>query len=356
LILLDVMMPGLDGLEVCRRIRQDPEIGRIPIIIVTTLAGHDWRLKALEAGADAFLTKPCQREELRARVRTIARLDRFRSIIEQQRALQDMNAHLEELVQARTNELEEANALLMSYASFVSHDLRTPLTVIKGYLGLIHEGAVSLDASAAPLIEQAYKASMIMQEMLENILQLARDENAGTYTGPQPATDPTPIVQRLAVHLCSLNPRARPRFEIASLPALGVSPIVIERVFYNIIGNALKFSEGLEPVIEIGGRLDPEGPVVFVRDHGVGFDERDADKLFQEFSRLPTARRRTGFGLGLSLVSRLIRMHGGRIWAKGALGEGATFYVQFPRPEEQASEHAAAGLEDSSRMPEAPRA
>jgi signal transduction histidine kinase len=441
LILLDVMMPELDGFEVTRRIRVDPEIGRIPIMLITALDDERSRLEGLRAGADDFLTKPCRREEIRARVRTVVSLNRFRSIAEQRtrfeqlfqlapggiilvdahgkvvaanaradvhrvgepyfapfssassttlraafadawhtrsrracevrlgsgeterilhahavvvpeagrqlmmlsfhdvtaqvrarEAVEKMNSELEEIVRARTRQLEESNGLLMSYASFVSHDLRSPLTVMKGYLSMIEEGIVPL-AEAAPLIGHAFKATVVMQEMIQNILQLAQDEHTGSGAEKSDDVDPTPVVRKLASRMREIFPTPVPRFDIADLPRVGVSAVLVERVFYNLLANALKFSAQREhPRVEVGSLASAEGPVIFVRDNGVGFDARDADKLFREFSRLSTGAGTDGLGLGLSLVSRLLRAHGGRIWAESAVGEGATFFLLFPPP------------------------
>jgi signal transduction histidine kinase len=445
-ILLDVMMPEIDGFTVCREIRRDPVIGHVHIIIVTALHDNESRLEGLRAGADDFLTKPCSRDEIRARLRTIAKLNRFRTIAEQRarfqrlyelapfgfvltdelgkvitanpcaegllggpdlpplpgqliearfdasyaaviretiagaldgstpphhdigrgprerfriiritaaavpddgacramllfrdvtdevqarQAIERMNRELDELVRARTQQLEQANGLLMSYASFVSHDLRSPLAVMKGYLSLLHEGAVPL-AEAAPMIGDAYNAAVMMEELIQNILQLARDEHEGASAAPFPAIDPSPIVTRVWSHIASLVPHPARRFSVAGLGPVAGNALLIERVFYNLLLNAAKFSaHRADPVIEVGVIATASGPAIFVRDNGVGFDARDADKLFGEFSQLASSPRSEGLGLGLSLVARLIRAHGGRLWAEGQRDAGATFYVQF---------------------------
>jgi hypothetical protein len=447
LILLDVMMPVMDGFAVCRRVRQDPVIGRVPIILITALHDEESRLEGLRAGADDFLTKPCANEELRARVRTVASLNRFRAIAEQsarfqqlfeltpaaivlvdehgvisaansgaktllglgaggtesvyvrfddaaghalretvtaactgacpspielrrrvaeqelvmqvravavreastlrvmlilddittevraREALLTLNTELDAKVRARTRQLEDANNLLMSYAGFVSHDLRSPLAVMKGYLSLLREGVVPVGADAAPMIEQAYNASVMMEDLVRNILQLAKDEHQGQSSATREPVDPRPVIGRLITHLRQLHREPAPTFLVGELPLVGVSAVMVERVFYNLLSNALKFSaHTAAPRIEIGAAPSADGPVLFVRDNGVGFDARDADKLFREFSQLPNAKEGDGFGLGLSLVARMLRAHGGRIWAEGETGSGATFYVQFPAP------------------------
>jgi hypothetical protein len=450
LVLLDVMMPDLDGFTVCRTIRQDPVIGRIPIILITALDDDASRLEGLRAGADEFVAKPCRRAELIARVRTIANLNRFRIISEQRARLAQLyevtpaaillvddagairsanrwaaallnpgatgglegtavagwfdpaggrsvqaaieavlagrahepgevrahpgsdervmhmraaavpegdhnvallvfddvtdevrareavtrtNADLEQNVRARTAQLEEANTLLMSYASFVSHELRSPLTVVKGYLALIEEGAVAVSAEAAELVRQAMAAAQSMEDSIQNILQLARDAHAGHRNRPSAPVDPTPTVQRLVGHLASSLPGQRTRFDVGRLPPVRASAVVLERVFYNLLANAAKYSAAAaEPAVEVGAMAHADGPVLYVRDNGIGFCPQEGRKLFREFSRLTTAANTDGLGLGLSFVGRLISAHGGRIWAEGRPGSGATFFVQFPEP------------------------
>jgi PAS domain S-box-containing protein len=448
LILLDVMMPELDGFEVCRRLRADPELSRIPIIVVTALDDEHSRIEALRSGADDFVTKPCRRDEVRARVRTVVSLNRFRIIAEQRarfqqlfelspsaivladahgrvirvnpqaerlfataggrlaagaelaacfrsgdarrvrevivdtiagattsprevklgrgeaaralwlrgapvpegdqrlallvfdditaevrarRDLQTLNDRLEELVQERTQELREANGLLVSYASFVSHDLRSPLAVAKGYLSMLQERVIPMTTEAAPLVAKAYSATIMMQEMIDNILNLAREENLAGRDRPPVPLDPGPIVTRVWNQLSEIHGGTDCRFVLGRLPVLDVSPIVIERVFYNLLQNALKYSvQAPQPNVEVGAVGDANQPTIFVRDNGVGFDSRDAEKLFREFVRLDTAEATEGFGIGLSLVARLVRLSGGKIWAESARGKGATFFVRFP--------------------------
>ncbi len=443
-VLLDVMMPEMDGYTVCRRLRADPAVGSVPIIMVTALHDSASRLEGLRAGADDFVTKPCSRDEMRARVRTIVSLNRFRSIAEEKarferlyevapigivltdaagvvvaanpraekllrladgtalvgdvlprrlgqaapivagviecalegepmppqavrfdgatasvvriratavpdsgnrramlifsdataeararEALEKLNADLDNLVRARTRQLEEANGLLMSYASFVSHDLRSPLTVVKGYLSMLNDGVVPL-ADGASLVDRAYKATLVMQELVQNILQLAQDEHDGTHADGAEPTDPTPVVGRVWSHVQGMYPQASPEFTVEPLPKVEASPLLIERVFFNLLTNAVKYSSGRDkPSIRVGATMTPEGPALFVQDNGIGFSERDADRLFQEFSRISEPPQGDGFGLGLSLVARLVRAHGGKVWAEGRAGEGATFHVQF---------------------------
>jgi len=253
--------------------------------------------------------------------------------VQARRALTQLNADLEKTVRARTAQLEEANTLLMSYASFVSHELRSPLTVIQGYLAMMEEGVVPITAEASPLVRQAMSAGRLMEESITNILQLARDAHAGHARRPEGAVDPAPLVGRLIEHLRSAAQNRQTRFVVGDLAPIGASAVVLERVLYNLLMNAVKYSATqAAPCVEIGMTMRDGDRVLFVRDNGVGFDPGESDQLFREFSRLSTAARTEGLGLGLSFVSRLVSAHGGRIWAEGQLGSGATFYVQFPEP------------------------
>lgn len=444
LILLDVMMPGMDGFSVCRRIRATPEISRVPIIMVTALDDDESRLTGLRAGADDFLTKPCRCDEMRARVRTIVMLNRFRESAEQrarfehlfqlapdmivlldaagliaagneaaQKAqlvaggrldqvfgpaagetlgelvsalrigpspaarevrlrvagdervfsvrgtsvpegdarlvllmfdditdrvrareeLERLNQSLEAQVRARTQQLEEANRLLLSYAGFVSHDLRTPLALVKGYLSFVLSGAAKDGAGTQEMLRRSFSAALSMQEMTDNILSLAQAVHDGSAQFTPTNTDPTPVISKLISRMQEIGENPPARFQLEPLPRVGVNGVVVERVFYNLIVNAIKYSAGQpEPRIEIFSVPSSPRPVLAVRDNGIGFDARDRASLFTEFSRLPNAAKTDGWGLGLALVARIVRAHGGRIWAESKAGQGATFFVELPPP------------------------
>jgi signal transduction histidine kinase len=171
---------------------------------------------------------------------TMLVIDNITAEVRAREAMAQMNEQLEKQVQARTRQLEDANALLMSYAAFVSHDLRSPLTVVKGYLSLLDDGVIPLDAGAGPAIKRAYSASMMMQEMVDNILQLARDEHEGTRGDETFSVDPFPVMRRLASRMRELFAEPRPEIIITALPWVGVSAVFLERVFYNLMTNALK--------------------------------------------------------------------------------------------------------------------
>ena len=412
LVLLDVMMPGMDGFQVCRRLRADPVLGSVPILLVTALSDHASRLAGIEAGADDFISKPCSLEELRARVRVIARLNRFRATelfgpldpaplkgrslfaglpggtisqiadlvarasldepgppgctqisvparegerifnvratrfeahgdplvllvlndvtaeVRAKEKLLVLNEQLDGLVRERTAQLETANELLLSYTAFVSHDLRSPLSVVRGYLSML-ESHGQLPPDAAQLVQGAGVASEMMEGMVANILAMASDEHHGRVAPV--AIDPRPILEKLAWKISSVLPKPRPRIVVGAVPRVYAAAPLVERVFYNLLANAAKYAaKDREALIEIGSTPTATGTAIHVRDNGIGFSPEQAEHIFGAFSRLPDAEHHEGLGLGLALVSRLIGAHQGKIWAEGRPGEGATFYVEFP--------------------------
>ena len=196
---------------------------------------------------------------------------------------------------------------------------------------MIEEGLVPINAEAAPMISRAGKAAAMMDQMVVNILKLAREEHEGSTKAHSPAVDPTPVVDRLLTHFRGIAQNPNTTWIVGDLPRVQVSTAVLERVFYNLLANAQKYSAAsTAPRIEIGARLSAAHTVLFVRDNGIGFDSREAERLFRDFSRLSTAEKTDGLGLGLSLVARLVRSNGGRIWAEGEASVGATFFVEIP--------------------------
>lgn len=462
LVLLDVMMPGMDGYAVCRAIRADARIAAVPVVMVTALNDRDSRLAGIEAGADDFISKPVYAEELRARVRTITRLNRYRVIADQRARLErllelapsaimvaradgevvsanrraeeffacfgggplsgrqlgeglpsrdawrlldlvaavaradggsealgvkdlrlrgpsservldvsarrleerpeplallsfhdvtaevrarenaeSINRRLDTMVRERTRRLEEANQVLASYSVFVAHDLRSPLSAVKGYVTLLLGEVWPLPREVRECLRQTELAIKMIDEMVTDTLTLAgaRDQaEAGARR-----VRPRQVLERLCARLVGLKPPPRPQIVIHDLPEVAGSALLVERIFFNLLTNALKYSAARPaPCIEIGSVDTADGPAIYVRDNGVGFPESEAAALFTKFTRLSTAEGHDGLGIGLSLVARLVHAHHGRIWAESRPGEGATFYVFLPAPDPVASPLAAA--------------
>ncbi len=249
-------------------------------------------------------------------------------IIEQ---LRRHEAELEQRVAARTAELETANRELEAFSYSVSHDLRAPLRAIEGFAKIFAEDyGDTLDPEARRLLD-------VIQENARNMAQLINDLLDFSRVGRRPihrsAVDMTALARDVFHDLASAAERRNIRFTLHPLPAVYADPVLMQRVWANLIGNALKFSRDRNPPeIEIGARVENENTVYYITDNGVGFDMRYADKLFQVFQRLHRSDEFEGTGIGLSIVERVISRHGGRVWAVGEIDRGATFFFTVPDP------------------------
>jgi signal transduction histidine kinase len=246
--------------------------------------------------------------------------------------IQEQNAMLEQRVRERTAELEAANDELEAFCSSAAHDLRTPLRAITGFTDvLLDERATQLSLEAKRYVGSIRAGSAQMSQLIEDLLSFSR-------VGRQDLARRPVNLELLCRNLVGeLEPETRTRaveFEIASLPEAFADPALLRVVFVNLLSNALKYSRGRSPaVIRVGrDQDDDEGrSVIFVRDNGVGFDMKDAGKLFGVFQRLHHAREFEGTGVGLATVRRIIERHGGRIWAEAAPDSGATFFFALPK-------------------------
>jgi signal transduction histidine kinase len=243
-----------------------------------------------------------------------------------QAELQQLNASLEDRVQQRTAELRDLVAGLESFNRSVSHDLRGPLGGIAGVSrlaadALAHGDTVTADRLCRAITAQAESS----QRLVEALLVLARMEDAQVARQPVALGELVDeVVQQLRLSEPAL---AQPAVAIEPLPVVQADPMLVRQVFANLIGNALKFSRSAAaPRVEVGAQLREDGSaVLYVRDNGVGFDPSQLHRLFQPFERLHGGRF-PGHGVGLSIVRRVVERHGGRVWAEGAAGQGATFY------------------------------
>ena len=227
--------------------------------------------------------------------------------------------------------LEAANKELEAFSYSVSHDLRAPLRHIDGYASLLAKAAsISLDDKAKRYLQTISESATRMGQLIDDLLVFSRMGRQEMLRGTVNLNQLIAALRHDLRH--DLQDRAI-SWTIAQLPEVTGDAAMLRQVFMNLMTNAIKFT-GTRPqaTIEIGS-LDngPDEAVLFVRDNGVGFDMRYANKLFGVFQRLHRADEFEGTGIGLANVRRIIHRHGGKTWAEGALGEGATFYVSLPR-------------------------
>ncbi len=231
---------------------------------------------------------------------------------------------VEETLQRYAARLEAANAELDAFTYSVSHDLRAPLRAMDGYAGALLEdyGAV-LDEQGQRFLRVIRDSATQMGRLIDALLTFARLGRQQLATAP---IDMTALAEAAVADLRG-NHAAEPlEVSVQPLPPTTGDSSLLRQVFANLIGNAFKFTRGqTDPRVEIGARAEGADTVYYVKDNGVGFDQRYADKLFKVFSRLHRVEEFEGSGVGLALVHRIVQRHGGRVWAEGQVNAGATF-------------------------------
>ncbi|HEX7005381.1 MAG TPA: ATP-binding protein [Trueperaceae bacterium] len=246
-------------------------------------------------------------------------------LAESQRALSELNQDLEARVEERTSELLHLNRELESFSNSIAHDLRTPLRGIAGYSQLLlDEYADRLDESAVRYLRRVQTNTWHMGELIDALLtlsQLVRGEMSSEVV------DLSAIAAEAAKELKAREPERLVVFDISPGLVVRGDPVLLRTLIAHLLENAWKFSMGVSPAaIRVGRNSGPEGAAYFVSDNGAGFDPEYSEKLFVPFQRLHSPGEFEGRGVGLATVERIVKRHGGTVWAEGAVGKGATFF------------------------------
>jgi PAS domain S-box-containing protein len=261
----------------------------------------------------------------------------FRDITQKKAAeleILKLNESLEERIVQRTAQLEASNHELEAFSYSVSHDLRSPLRHIASYSRiLVSDFGPVMPLEARGHLEHIESAVSRMGLLIDALLKMAVLHKRSLRLVH---SELNPVVDEV---IAMLGPEFQGRaveWRIAKLPALTCDPVLMAQVFQNLIGNALKYSRGRAPaVIEVGSiELPDKPPIIFVRDNGAGFNMEYAEKLFGVFQRFHSQSEFEGTGVGLATVHRIIRKHGGMIWAEAESDHGATFYFSLQMTEQ----------------------
>ena len=262
-----------------------------------------------------------------------------RDVTERKRVEQELSVyrqHLEELVAARTAEiltankhLESANRELETFAYSVSHDLRTPLRAVDGFSRILQEEyAPKLDTEGQRIVMVVRESTKRMAQMIDDILAFSR---AGRQEIAPGAIDMEELVRAALQDLEPVLAGRNVKVDVKPLPPSHGDAPMIQRLWTNLLDNAIKFTRPKpQGVIEVGAQLGKGEIVYYVKDNGVGFDMTYVGKLFGVFQRLHGQSEFPGTGIGLAIVKRIVARHGGRVWAEGKVGEGATIYFALP--------------------------
>jgi len=327
LILLDVMMPGIDGFEVCRRLKEDEKTRMIPVVMVTVLAEKEYQIRAMEAGADDFLSKPVDQTELRVRVKSLLRIKSYHDdLVESHRELTEKNEKLQELERIKEGLIH-----------MIIHDLNNPLMAISGNLELFLEEKQDFSESQFQKIEKCLQYCRDLKNLIQSLLDIHILEEGHLELNKE-VTDMTELtdsvlelfVQKTEAKQISLSfPRP------GDIPSVKVDRQLTKRVGANLLNNAIRHTPKGGKVEVIINHLPDNKNICFsVRDNGIGLAPEYHRKVFDKFEQVELKKEGVmvgDSGLGLAFCKTAVEAHGGKIWVESeGEGKGCTFSFVIP--------------------------
>ncbi len=303
LILLDVMMPGIDGFETCRRLKKNPSSREIPVIFMTALADTLDKVKGFKIGAVDYITKPIQQQEVLARINTHVTIYKLRQ------------------------QLEAKNKELEAFSYTVAHDLKNPIHDLISMSDLLKTVySDDLNIQGKECLEHILKSSYKMVDIINALLLLA---NVSTQGVNLTTVDMKEVIYRAEQRLATMIEQYNAKIIIHdNFPTIISYEPWLEEVWVNYLTNAIKYG-GAAPCVEIGASQEAEKICFWIRDNGLGLDKQAMTKLFTPFTRLHQASVEEGHGLGLSIVQRIIEKLGGEVGVESELGKGSRFYFRL---------------------------
>ncbi|MCS3797429.1 ATP-binding protein [Niastella sp. OAS944] len=339
LVLSDIMMPVMDGIELLKEIKENKATVHIPVILLTARAGEESRIVGWETGADDYLTKPFSSKELIARISSQIKTHQIRTdalvdVAEQKKyakQLEDMN-----------RELEKMNEELTSFAYVSSHDLQEPLRKIQMFSKRILEKEFnSLSDEGKGFFQRMDNAANRMQLLINDLLTYSRTNTSQKHFEKANLGN---LVMDVKQELYERITSTGAVIACETLPELAVIPFQIKQLFTNLIANSIKFARpGVKPYIQVGSSQVDGSALDFVNvnkdkkywhitvtDNGAGFDPRYNEQIFGLFQRLHGRRDYEGTGIGLAIAKKVVENHNGFITAEGRENEGATIHIYLP--------------------------
>jgi two-component system sensor histidine kinase/response regulator len=334
-ILLDVKMPEMDGFETAELIRQRDKSRHTPILFLT--AGDSTQTQAVRGyavGAVDYLVKPVVPEFVRSKVAVFVELAKKNELLRRQaKLLAESEQAALELAETRAElvrDLEHKNRELESFSYAVSHDLRAPLRRIDSFSRAVLESQGDrLDEAGQRFLSRVREASRHMSQLIDDVLHLSRVTRADLR---DQEVDLSSVAGLILTRLQESQPERKLDAKVRPGVVVTGDSQLLKIAMENLLENAWKFTaKEPESRIEFGMMQAGGEATYFVRDNGAGFDMTYTDRLFGPFQRLHPQGEFPGNGIGLATVQRIIHRHGGRVWAEGLVGQGATFYFTMGR-------------------------
>jgi len=325
LILLDVMMPGIDGFEICRRLKGNERTRAIPVIFMTALADTTDKLAGFAAGAVDYITKPLNGAEVLARIESHLALYALR------RQLAAQNAQLQQEIAVRAEmqaALQRSNTEFEQLAYVASHDMQEPLRKIASYLQLLSQRYQGqLDADADEFIGYAVDGAKRMQALINDLLAFSR---VGTKAKPIAPTDCNVIVRTALADLQFAIEDSGARVDVDDLPMVMGDATQLSQLFRNLLSNAIKFHRDEPPVVRVSTERTGASWRFTVSDNGIGIAPEYFERIFVIFQRLHGRSQYAGTGIGLAICKKIVERHGGQIEVRSIEGQGSTFTFTLP--------------------------
>ncbi|MEG3847885.1 ATP-binding protein [Microcoleus sp. herbarium19] len=370
LILLDIMMPEMNGYEVCQHLKSEPKTREIPVIFISAKDEVFDKVNAFAVGAVDYISKPFQFEEVLARIESHLTLRNLQKQLKEQnvllqeeissrlavekilyeknqilqqeisnrraveQALQEQNLLLQQEISNRqraesallksNQELARSNAELEQFAYVASHDLQAPLATIASYAQLLEKRYKDqLDSQAIKFIGNIVHGCTRMQNLIDDLLEYSR---VGRSQKPFKLTDCNHAIKQTLANLQGAIRDTEAVVTYSDLPTVIGDISQLVQLFQNLIGNAIKYRRDAPPAVHVTACKQEENWLFSISDNGIGIAPQHQERIFQIFQRLHTQREYSGTGIGLAICQKIVERHGGCIWVESEPGQGSTFY------------------------------